>query len=44
MTSKFGATIIPFGVVGEDDMCDVSTHYIYQDIAFMFKLLELCVT
>ncbi|CAL9776764.1 unnamed protein product [Musa acuminata subsp. burmannicoides] len=27
MTSKFGATIIPFGVVGEDDMCDVLLDY-----------------
>lgn len=24
MASRFGATIIPFGVVGEDDICDVS--------------------
>jgi hypothetical protein len=24
MASRFGATIIPFGVVGEDDICHVS--------------------
>jgi hypothetical protein len=24
MASRFGAKIIPFGVVGEDDICDVS--------------------
>ena len=24
MASRFGAAIIPFGVVGEDDICDVS--------------------
>ena len=24
MASRFGASIIPFGVVGEDDICDVS--------------------
>lgn len=24
MTAKFGATIVPFGVVGEDDLVEVS--------------------
>jgi hypothetical protein len=24
MASRFGAKIIPFGAVGEDDICDVS--------------------
>ena len=24
MASRFGASIIPFGVVGEDDICDAS--------------------
>ncbi|KAI4988909.1 hypothetical protein ZWY2020_036226 [Hordeum vulgare] len=27
MASRFGATIIPFGVVGEDDICDVLLDY-----------------
>ncbi|XP_024310260.1 acyltransferase-like protein At1g54570, chloroplastic isoform X3 [Brachypodium distachyon] len=27
MASRFGATIIPFGVVGEDDLCDVSASF-----------------
>jgi hypothetical protein len=26
MASRFGATIIPFGVVGEDDLCNVGTN------------------
>lgn len=25
MASRFGATIVPFGVVGEDDICHVSS-------------------
>ncbi|CAM0943125.1 unnamed protein product [Alopecurus aequalis] len=27
MASRFGATIIPFGVVGEDDICDIVLDY-----------------
>ncbi|KAG8057348.1 hypothetical protein GUJ93_ZPchr0002g26297 [Zizania palustris] len=27
MASRFGATIIPFGVVGEDDICDILLDY-----------------
>lgn len=26
MASRFGATIIPFGVVGEDDLCNVGAN------------------
>lgn len=27
MASRFGATIVPFGVVGEDDICHVSSAF-----------------
>lgn len=27
MAAKFGATIVPFGVIGEDDICEVSNAY-----------------
>lgn len=27
MAARFGATIVPFGVVGEDDLAEVSTHF-----------------
>ncbi|XP_037435173.1 acyltransferase-like protein At1g54570, chloroplastic [Triticum dicoccoides] len=29
MASRFGATIVPFGVVGEDDICDMLLDYNY---------------
>jgi hypothetical protein len=37
MASRFGATIIPFGAVGEDDICDVRVtlkNLSYFDILF----------
>lgn len=27
MAARFGATIVPFGVVGEDDLAEVLLHY-----------------
>lgn len=27
MAARFGAKIIPFGVVGEDDICEVSLYF-----------------
>ncbi|CAM0952335.1 unnamed protein product [Alopecurus aequalis] len=45
MASRFGATIIPFGVVGEDDICDVKCLYLksmlfYIDILSIYLCIE----
>lgn len=41
MASRFGATIVPFGVVGEDDICHVSStffRYLKQLKSMAFRL------
>ena len=39
MASRFGATIIPFGVVGEDDICDVSVYL--KNMLLYFDILSI---
>jgi hypothetical protein len=47
MASRFGAKIIPFGVVGEDDVCDVSVslsanrHRLISDLSVVTLLVHL---
>lgn len=36
MATRFGATIVPFGVVGEDDLAEVSMYFLISPI------IEIC--
>ncbi|KAK7395961.1 hypothetical protein VNO78_16601 [Psophocarpus tetragonolobus] len=37
MAARFGATIVPFGVVGEDDLGQVSSGLFSEPILFLYK-------
>lgn len=39
MAAKFGATIVPFGVVGEDDLAEVSLLSLYGKFSCLFLCL-----